>query len=401
MSGFGRHLNNHLDRNRVFLKNSVSTANNTEGALNKMNQLIITDYGTYLGKHSERVTVKYRDKERPKEEHAMIDLEQIVVSSRGVSLSSDLIEACTQRGIEIAFLSFNGKPFAKLMSPALTATVISRREQLAAYHDDRGFEIARRFALGKVRNQINLVRYFGKYRKKRAPKKYAELMERVEQIDGLRGELAALAVPSTDAAPIDEARFTLLNLEGRAGALYWECVQRLLPTGRFVKREHQGADDDVNSLLNYGYGILYSQVWSALTLAGLEPFAGFLHVDRPGKPSLVLDFIEEFRQPVVDQVVFALINKGFTVEWENPDADAAKAAHQATESPQDTELKLQRRLSQATRRALADRVLARLQEMETFERKQQKLANIIQMQARHLAMFLRREWEYKPFVAKW
>ena len=57
----------------------------------------------------------------------------------------------------------------------------------------------------------------------------------------------------------------------------------------------------MNALLNYGYGILYSQVWSALTLAGLEPFAGFLHVDRPGKPSLVLDFIEEFRQPIVDQ----------------------------------------------------------------------------------------------------
>jgi CRISPR/Cas system-associated endonuclease Cas1 len=91
-------------------------------------------------------------------------------------------------------------------------------------------------------------------------------MERVDKVDGLRGKLAALAVPSTDAAPIDEARFTLLNLEGRA---------------------------------------------------------------------------------------------------------------------------------------FADRVLARLQEMETFERKQQKLANIIQMQARHLAMFLRREREYKPFVAKW
>ena len=387
-----------------------------------MNQLTISDYGTSLGKRSERVSVRYRGVEREKEEHALMDLDQIVIASRGVSLSSDLIEACTERGIEISFLSFNGKPYAKLNSPSLTATVISRREQLAAYHDERGVEIAKRFAAGKLRNQINLVRYFGKYRKKSAPKKYDELAERVAKIEGLMDDIQALrweehtrrweGHPCPDSAgmlppkiegnrepPIDAVRTTLLNLEGRAGALYWECVQRLLPAGRFTTREHQGAADDVNSLLNYGYGMLYSQVWSALALAGLEPFAGFLHVDRPGKPSLVLDFIEEFRQPIVDRVVFAMINKKFRVEWEEPDDDAAKSAHQSANAEADVQT--QRYLSKGTRRALADRILERLQETERFERKDQKLCNIIQIQARHLAMFLRRERDYQPLVASW
>ena len=377
-----------------------------------MQSLIVDDFGTYLGKRSERVSVRYRDKDREKEEHALMDLDQIVITSRGVSMSSDLIEACTERGIEIAFLSFNGKPYAKLNSPSLTATVISRREQLAAYHDERGLEIAKQFATGKLRNQINLVRYFGKYRKKQAPKKYAELIERLTKIEGLIDEIQHVQSPTSqppacggtkggEEPPIDAVRGTLLNLEGRAGALYWECVQRLLPAGRFTTRNHQGAVDDVNALLNYGYGILYSQVWSALTLAGLEPFAGFLHVDRPGKPSLVLDFIEEFRQPVVDRVVFAMINKRFKVEWEDPDSDAAKAAHQSSKPDAETEISTQRRLSQATRRAFADRVLARLQETERFERKAQKLSNIIQIQARHLAMYLRRERDYHPLVAAW
>ena len=62
----------------------------------------------------------------------------------GLVCRSDLIEACTERGIEISFLSFSGKPYAKLNSPSVTATVISRREQLAAYHDERGVEIAKR-----------------------------------------------------------------------------------------------------------------------------------------------------------------------------------------------------------------------------------------------------------------
>ena len=84
-----------------------------------MQSLIVDDFGTYLGKRSERVSVRYRDKDREKEEHALMDLDQIVITSRGVSMSSDLIEACTERGIEISFLSFNGKPYAKLNSPSL------------------------------------------------------------------------------------------------------------------------------------------------------------------------------------------------------------------------------------------------------------------------------------------
>ena len=366
-----------------------------------MQSLIVDDFGAYLGKRSERVSVRYRDTEREKEEHALMDLDQIVIASRGVSISSDLIEACTERGIEIAFLSFNGKPYAKLNSPSLTATVISRREQLAAFHDERGVDIAKRFATGKLQNQINLVRYFGKYRKKQAPKKYTELVDRLTKIEGIMDELQGVRMQATDTPPIDNVRGTLLNLEGRAGALYWECVQRLLPAGRFTTRNHQGAVDDVNALLNYGYGILYSQVWSALSLAGLEPFAGFLHVDRPGKPSLVLDFIEEFRQPIVDRVVFAMINKRFKVKWEGPDSDAAKATRQASKSDAATEIPTQRYLSKDTRRAFADRVLARLEETERFERKEQKLCNIIQLQARHLAMFLRRERDYHPFVSRW
>src|SRR5438477_161295 len=75
-------------------------------------------------------------------------------------------------------------------------------------------------------------------------------------------------------------------------------------------RETRGAVDPLNSALNYGYGVLYAQVEQALILAGLDPYAGFLHADRPGKPSLVLDLIEEVRQTVVDRTVIGLVNRG-------------------------------------------------------------------------------------------
>ena len=92
------------------------------------------------------------------------------------------------------------------------------------------------------------------------------------------------------------------------------CGRCSRATRPFETREHRGAPDAVNSALNYGYGILYTQVWGAIMNAGLEPFAGFLHVDRPGKPSLVLDLIEEFRQPIVDRAVIAALTKGLKLE---------------------------------------------------------------------------------------
>jgi CRISP-associated protein Cas1 len=170
----------------------------------------------------------------------------------------------------------------------------------------------------------------------------------------------------------------LMGYEGTGGRLYWEGVKEIISQrGEFMGREHRGATDAVNALLNYGYGILYSQVWGAVLNAGLEPFAGFLHVDRPGKPSLVLDLVEEFRQPVVDRTVIAHINLG--------EAVTLKAGM----------------LDEETRSRYAAKILERLESTETVKGKKYQIKSIIQMQARSLCTFLRREGEYKPFGFKW
>lgn len=345
-----------------------------------MESITITDFGSFLGKHSERLVIRRKD--QADEEHALMNIDQIIVCSSGVSLSSDLIAECTERGIEINFLSFSGAPYAKIVSPMLTATVITRREQLSAYNDERSVIIAKKLGIGKIRNQINVVKYFSKYRKSAKAEIYQSLMDKVKSIQKLETELKKLK-----GKKIEDVRQNILNIEGRAAAIYWECVREILSgKAELSKRKHRFADDAINAALNYGYGVLYSQIWSAITLAGLEPFAGFVHVDRPGKPSLVLDFIEEFRQPVVDRVILAILNKGFKIEPEkkNPDEDNK-----------------QFRLSLETRKELAKRVLDRLEDEERFEGKKRKIRHIIQIQAKHLTMFLRGERDYRPFVCSW
>ena len=233
--------------------------------------------------------------------------------------------------------------------------------------------LAKSFIEGKLRNQTNVLKYFAKYRKGADKQVYEEICAITNKIeDGLR-ELAAVK-----GKKIEDVRGQVMSVEGRAGNHYWEGI-KILTGDRviFPGREHRGATDPVNSLLNYGYGMLYQQVESALILAGLDPFGGFLHVDRSGKESLVYDFVEEFRQQVVDRVVVALINRGFLIKMEDGS------------------------LTVETRRQFADKVGERLDSQERYQGRRHKLRTIIQIQARRIATFLRGESKYKPFVGGW
>ncbi len=188
-------------------------------------------------------------------------------------------------------------------------------------------------------------------------------------------EALAKQVGEIEGACVDEVRGALLNAEGRGAALYWEGVGRMVPG--FPGREGRGATDLVNSLLNYGYGILYNRVLSAATRAGLDPFAGYVHTDRPGKPSLVLDLIEEFRGPVVDRAIFGAIGTGFKVGMDGE------------------------RLDEKTRKLVAERVRERLATRVKHRGRKHTLENVVHVQARAVASFVRDGVLYKPFVGSW
>ena len=179
---------------------------------------------------------------------------------------------------------------------------------------------------------------------------------------------------------IDDMRGTLLSIEGRAAKKYWQGIKLLLPAGwNWVGRQGRGARDPLNSALNYSYGVLYSQIERAIILAGLDPYGGFIHTDRPGKTSLVYDLIEEFRAPVVDRTVLGLVNKGVKIEQDE-----------------------QGFLTEKTRRFLAEKILKRLEAKERYEKKRHSLRAIMQMQSRHVATYVRRERDaYDPFTTSW
>lgn len=331
-------------------------------------QLFISGFGLFVGKKSERVVVR-KDKSICAQVPLM-RLQEIVIASRGVSLSSDLLEELCERGIRVAFLNTSGKPFALVTSPMLTATVETRRAQFEALNNDRGADLCRWIVAGKLHNQEKLMRYFAKSRdgeRRQALEKAAGTLRKLRQ--------AALQVQGTTA---NEVRSELMGLEGAGGRVYWKEIGNTLPDGLgFAGRSHQGATDGVNAALNYGYGILTSHVWGAVMNAGLEPFGGFLHVDRSGKPSLVLDLVEEFRQPVVDRAILAWLNKGGQLT------------------------RVKGLLDGASRENVASRVLMRLNAPEQHRGKQHQIRSIVQMQARLAASAVRGLRRYRPFSFKW
>jgi CRISPR-associated protein Cas1 len=336
-------------------------------------ELVVEGKGSFVGKHQGRLRVTRAQKTVT--EVPLIHLKQIIIVDSGVAISSDVIRVCSEEGIPIHFLSGRGAAIASLYSAGLTGTVMTRRAQLRAYEQQMGVKVAKAFVTGKLENQANLLRYMAKYRKETNLALHKELMLVALEMRDFIYELEQLK-----AEKIDDVREQFLSIEGRAAQRYWAMIGRIIPSElQWPGRETQGATDVFNAALNYGYGILYGQIEHALTLAGLDPFGGFLHTDRPGKPSLVLDCIEEFRQAIVDRTIIGLVNKHVPLEQDE-----------------------QGLLTETTRKKIAEKVIERLESSETYEKKRQALRFILQSQARHLALFLRNDrTAYEPFVAGW
>ena len=261
--------------------------------------IYIDEYGTFLGKTSARLTISQSG--QLKKEVALSRVKSINILKGGISLSSDLIEACSLRGIKIFFLDFRNIAHTTLSSTASHAVANTRKAQFLTIESEYSREIARALILGKLKNQRATLQYFYKY-------------QRNSLNSSIKLENAILSLKEViDSLKIIELKNRpdwlniIMGKEGGVASIYFNAIScELLNELNFSNRIGRGADDIVNSALNYGYAILTSFVWQSVINAGLEPFAGVLHTNRPGKPSLVLDIMEEYRAWVVDRNIIKL-----------------------------------------------------------------------------------------------
>ena len=328
--------------------------------------LIIADPGTFVALHGGRIRVEYKDGKYV--DAPIMHLRTVQFLTHAAGISAAAVSACCEAGVPIHFLDpFEGN-YATVVSSKLTTVITSKRAQLEALNTEQGAAIAQQLGAGKIRAQALNLRYLAR---RQETDRAAALHEVELDLLGYSDRIEKL-----NAATVAEVRNTLMGIEGYCARVYWGALSPLIPADYgWEGRSGRHAADPINALLNYGYGILYSEVQKALIVAGLEPYAGLIHTDRPGKPSLTCDLIEEFRAPIVDRTVIGLAARHFTVDSE---ADG--------------------RMTRETRRAFAEHILSRLKAQGTYGRKRYELRSIIQMQARRLAAAFRGDQAYESYT---
>jgi group II intron reverse transcriptase/maturase/CRISPR-associated endonuclease Cas1 len=333
--------------------------------------IIVATPGSWISKKANKIVVKQQDKVI--QEVPLVNLKNITIINEGVSFSSNVIEACADYNISVDFLKHDGKPYAILMQPDWFDASVALA-QLHAYENGKAIAIIKNIVAGKITNQINLLKYYGKYYSKEYPAYGMAKDAATILMNDYITELEALAEPD-----LGIFRNKAFAFEGLAASKYWDTIGILINTKVvFEKRERQGATDLVNCMLNYGYGILYGKITEAIVRANMNPNLSYLHVPETGRPSLVYDFIEEFRQQAVDKPVFALLIKNRKLECVNG------------------------MLNDYTKKLLAQKVIERLNTVEHFRERELRLFEVINIQAINLAKFLTGEKKhYKPYIHKW
>lgn len=341
-----------------------------------MKRLVVDGYGLFVGRKGNRIVV--REKGKTKHQVVAEDLRQVVISGKG-GISFDAMELLSSNGIDVVLISWKGKVTARLSPPEMR-TVKTRREQYYSYRDRRGGYLAKQFILAKMRNQYATLGTLAKSRRDTSPEKAERLRER-------RGIVASYLrrVEEIEEIIIDRIRDNLMGLEGIASQAYWEGVAEIIPD-EFDFRERSGryAQDPVNSLLNYGYALLEGEVWRGVHYAGLDPYGGFLHVDRPGRASMVLDLMEEFRQQLIDKTVIGLVSK----------REVPPEGFEMVEGVC--------RMENKVRKKLLKTVLARFERYVRHRGEKRRWTDLILLQARGVAKYLRGEVSsYEGFYFRW
>ena len=343
-------------------------------------KILLDDFGIFLGRKRNRFTVK---KGGEVKEFVAGDVDSIICCSSGVAFSASALDLAVSNSIQVIFARYRGWPYGILMPASMTGSVRAKREQFIAYNDERSVVLAKKFIAGKLVNQANFLKLMAKNRRQTDPHLAEKLYASGKMIDEANERISR-----EQGSNIDEKRLQLMNLEAEAARYYWDSIRHILPSElEFTGRETRGARDPFNAMLNFGYQtILFPEVWKAISYAGLDFYAGYLHADRSGKPSLVLDMMEEFRQQLVDRTLMGLITKGAIKLDKIIDGEHAEDG---------------RVLSKEVIKTLLDSFEERLNSEVMFNGQKNSLKKFIHQQPRCVVRFLLKEADYVPFCLGW
>ena len=265
-----------------------------------LNTLYVTSVGAHLRKDGENAVIRVGDEERGR---VPVHLLGAIVCFGSIGVSPALMGHCAEKGVRLSFLERSGRFLARVEGPTSGNVLLRRGQYRAADDENATSEVVRGIVIGKLLNQRAVVRRAVRDHGSDHSEAVAERLDRCVRrlTDGSRRSVRA---SSTD---------SLRGIEGEGARAYWEVFDDLIrgdrPTFVFAQRSKRPPLDPVNTLLSFLYALLANDYRSAVETVGLDPAVGFLHRERPGRPSLALDLMEELRPVLADRLALSLINR--------------------------------------------------------------------------------------------
>lgn len=261
-----------------------------------LNTLYITMPDVYLSVSGENIVITQEEKTLVR--YPFHNLEDIVLFSY-LGMSPKLVQKCMEHDIGICYLTPTGRFIARMKSESKGNILLRRKQYRVADQPETSLLISKNIIAAKIYNE--------RWTVERYIRQYGERID-TGHLKEISQKLSDFMKKAYAVKDVDELR----GIEGSAQAVYFsgfdDMVLNQKEDFKFEIRSRRPPLNPINAMLSYVYAILSNETASALESCGLDAYAGFMHTDRPGRTSLALDLVEEFRAPIADRFVLSLIN---------------------------------------------------------------------------------------------
>ena len=318
-------------------------------------KLVIDGYDKSIHKKDNQIVIHQKDE--TVDSIKADSITDITIIGKGY-VTFDALNIMALNNIKLIAINPRGQLTYILESPDW-GNVKLKKEQYKLSENKKGLIISRELIKSKMKNQKATLTTLNKNKQlKRVFNHRLRIDECINQLDDLN-----------------------LGLEGKASNEYWEGVKYFVSSEIGFNSRTKKPTDLLNSMLNYGYAILASEITKSILAGGLDPYCGFLHFDMNGRTSLTFDLIEPFRQQIVDKTVIGLINrKQITVE----DLDK-----------RNNTIKLE------ARKLIADKILGKLFSTISYAGETVSYSDLIYRQSEKLVQTLLNDEKFEGFYLRW
>lgn len=258
-------------------------------------KLVIDGYNKSIHKKDNQLTIH--------ENSQIIDsikankINDITIVGKGY-VTFDALNIMAENNIKLISINPRGGLNYTLESPD-SKNVELKKQQYKLSENKLGLEISKELIKSKMKNQKATLTTLNKN------KQIFEVFNHRSKIDELIKQIEKLDFENKN----KQIRMQIMGIEGKSSNEYWSAIKYFIPKEIHFEKRTKKPKDLLNSMLNYGYAILASEITKSILTSGLDPYCGFLHYDMENRTSLTFDLIEPFRQQLVDKTMIGLINK--------------------------------------------------------------------------------------------